>query len=428
MSEKAPLPDDDAIDRWIDALSENEAVRSYLVGRGISEETIGKYKLGFDGSSSAITIPIFDEGALVNVRFWSYGSEARARGKFRGIKGRNENRMFPDGPGPGPKVYIMEGEPDCLAALSCGLNAITFTSGASTPPSSDRLVALKDREVTILYDADDAGRKGAKKAAKEVRRYTSKVRIVDPVSLGGVEGADFTDVLSEQREALSSKLVEVEAETPWDRGKVENFHVVHDVGFAESINANYINKIVRLTATVAGCSERPYSVFLKLAGQCFSGDSENPKCIACPLFTGDREVDLTPRQLLCQVDVKDVQLQKFYDYAIGARCGAWEITEAKSDRRSIYHVALSHNIDLATTDPDSVSSDSSMQLRSAWIVTDATGGPKINSSYDLVGQTVTSPVDQANVQVFTSASQTVNPVEQFKLTDEAKQVILGFNP
>ena len=69
-----------------------------------------------------------------------------------------------------------------------------------------------------------------------------------------------------------------------------------------------------------------------------------------------------------------------------------------------------------------------MQLRSAWIVTDATGGPKINSSYDLIGQTVTSPVDQANVQVFTGATLTVNPVEQFKLTDEARQVIRSFHP
>lgn len=428
MSDKGPLPTDEQVEQWAGVLAGNGAVLEYLANRGISVKTVERYRLGFDQQSSAITIPIYDEGALVNVRFWSYGQEARARGKFRGVKGRNQNRMFPDGPGPGPKVYVMEGEPDCLAALSSGLNAITFTSGATAAPAIDRLAMLKDREVTVLYDADDAGRKGAKKAAREIRRYTNKVKIIDPCAIGGEEGDDYTDCLSKVGAQLGERIVEAEAATEWDRGKVDNFHVVHDVGFSESIASSYINKIVRLTATVAGCSERPYSVFLRLHGQCFAGDSENPKCNSCPLFTGEREVDLTARQLLCQVDVRDHQLQKFYDHAIGARCGAWEITEAKSDRRSIYHVALSHNLDMSTTDPDNISSEGSMQLRSAWIVTDATGGPKINSSYDLIGQTVTSPVDQANVQVFTGATLTVNPVEQFKLTDEARQVIRSFHP
>jgi DNA primase len=52
-------------------------------------------------------------------------------------------------------VYIVEGEKECLAAISQGLNAVTGTGG-SNPPEHEE-VLFEGKEVIIMGDNDPAG-------------------------------------------------------------------------------------------------------------------------------------------------------------------------------------------------------------------------------------------------------------------------------
>jgi hypothetical protein len=75
-------------------------------------------------------------------------------------------------------VYIVEGEKDCMTMLSAGFNAVTFTGGAGSIPKS-YLKFFAGREVVIIYDIDEAGRKGAVNLANALTRISLSTRIVD---------------------------------------------------------------------------------------------------------------------------------------------------------------------------------------------------------------------------------------------------------
>jgi|Deesub1362A_J573_1020465.scaffolds.fasta_scaffold06867_2 putative DNA primase/helicase len=129
---------------------------------------------GMKDQSPRVAIPIRDdEGRLINIRLYRPGGAKRNkvlswwRGKGREkISYGHPPRLWPApsqwGPG---RLWLVEGEPDCICALSRGLNAVSATGGAGTwrPEWGQH---FRGREVVVCYDADPAGRKGAAKVAQ----------------------------------------------------------------------------------------------------------------------------------------------------------------------------------------------------------------------------------------------------------------------
>lgn len=68
-------------------------------------------------------------------------------------------------------TVICEGEKDMLIARSYGINAITLTGGSQSSLKADYLEKFKGRNVYIVYDNDEAGKKGAKKLYKQLVDY-----------------------------------------------------------------------------------------------------------------------------------------------------------------------------------------------------------------------------------------------------------------
>lgn len=84
-------------------------------------------------------------------------------------------------------IVICEGELDALALLSCGINACTSTGGSMS--FQEEWAPLFDgKNVTIMYDNDDAGIRGAVKTAFIIKKFT--YRWVPPRL-----GKDVSDVL-----------------------------------------------------------------------------------------------------------------------------------------------------------------------------------------------------------------------------------------
>jgi putative DNA primase/helicase len=85
-------------------------------------------------------------------------------------------------------LWVCEGEPDLICALSQGLNAVTQTAGCGTwRDEFSRLMA--GRDVVIAYDADVAGFKGAHVAAKSIAQQAKGVRVlVWPGMMGSTGG------------------------------------------------------------------------------------------------------------------------------------------------------------------------------------------------------------------------------------------------
>lgn len=74
-------------------------------------------------------------------------------------------------------IWLCEGEPDLLCALSQGLNAVTQTAGCGTW-MDDFSPHFAGRDVVIAYDADQAGYKGAMKAAHSLAEHAKSVRVI----------------------------------------------------------------------------------------------------------------------------------------------------------------------------------------------------------------------------------------------------------
>ena len=168
----APLPSDEALDGWQRALLDSPLLLRYLRRRrGLSEESVRRWDLGWDEAHQGFTLPVYDRtGALVNVTwralsqdFGLCGSNGRylqTRKKVHRLAGRRAADgclpLYPDVPPEGP-LLLVEGEFDALVARQNGLPAVTGLLGQLWVGAWDE--AVRGRRVAVVYDT------GAEQAA-----------------------------------------------------------------------------------------------------------------------------------------------------------------------------------------------------------------------------------------------------------------------
>lgn len=145
-----------------------QSIRQYLNARGISDEAIAKFKIGYGTfyRTKWITIPIKD--IFGNYAFFKLRQDPHfGDDKITYPKGISaqlydwETLEKPD-----ESLVICEGEMDRLLLESKGISAITSTHGAGTfkPEWLEKISNLS--KVFVCYDNDDTGRKGAERVAK----------------------------------------------------------------------------------------------------------------------------------------------------------------------------------------------------------------------------------------------------------------------
>ncbi len=170
--------------------------RQYLNARGVSDAVIDTHKLGWGKLYGElwITIPIPDiYGAF---QFFKLRQDPNAG---------NNKITFPKGieaqiygwdtlQSEAERIVICEGELDRLALLSRNIPAITSTHGAMTFKQEWCEKIGKGRKIYVCFDNDEAGRKGAERAAKLLENTGNEIYITTlPQEVG--EGGDITDYL-----------------------------------------------------------------------------------------------------------------------------------------------------------------------------------------------------------------------------------------
>ena len=187
----ASIPADRPIDPAIvaryhqDLLLNVHALNYYMERRGITIETVKKYKIGWNSGYGRYTIPVFDEkGEIWNIRLYKFDpkdgepkiyswGESRDGKKYTWGK----NRLYPirsllaASRMQDKQIIICEGEHDALILNQNGLLAVTGTAGAgSTKLLEENVELFRDLNVVLVFDCDEAGRKGASDAAKILDR------------------------------------------------------------------------------------------------------------------------------------------------------------------------------------------------------------------------------------------------------------------
>jgi hypothetical protein len=177
---------DEQVESWHQALPQN--ILAWLTTeRGLTEPVIAHAKLGWDGERVVIPIDGLDGGWLFAKRRQPPG-EGRAGPRYLYPKGAKAALYGARSLQGVQMAIIAEGELDALILRSKGFTAVSSTGGAGTFPEEWAKLFSNIPRVYIVYDLDDAGRKGALNVAKIIP-HTKIVSL--PEELG--EHGDVTD-------------------------------------------------------------------------------------------------------------------------------------------------------------------------------------------------------------------------------------------
>jgi hypothetical protein len=170
-----------------------DAIDHLLTERGLTERTVRRARVGWDGS--AFTFPIYNgQGELVNLirRPWPDAPDGR---KYVTLRGRNRHNggveLYPR-PLPPGSWLLCEGLADALLGRQHGLPAVTSTHGVDTF-LDEWLPMVRGKRVACMYDV------GAEPIMhKRVAQLCAAGAQAWPVELGKVlrEGKDLSDALT----------------------------------------------------------------------------------------------------------------------------------------------------------------------------------------------------------------------------------------
>lgn len=186
-------------------LNDQDAINYITRIRGISLDTVKVFKIGIQTDNdgcSWLTIPHYEKGKLLNIKSRTIPPAKR---EFRRIKNCrsilfNSDAISADS----DQVYITEGEIDAITLWDQGIkNVVATTTGAGSfdPLWIDQLQGIK--KIIIIYDADEAGQRGAKEVARRLG-YDRCFNVVLP------NGQDINEFfLAEHTESVHSLFSEL---------------------------------------------------------------------------------------------------------------------------------------------------------------------------------------------------------------------------
>ncbi len=279
---------------WHDAAMRNpDLLRWFHEKRGYTDETLGRFALGWDGQR--VTIPVRDDaGKLVNVRRYLRDATSTAGKMLPLMAGSGPDvttRLFPGEPLPND-VLLVEGEWDAIAARQYGIdNAFTVTAGAGNWNPS--LTPLFDgHTVTIAYDNDDAGMKGTVKVARVLSSAGVQVRVLRIPNLP--PKGDVTDFFVEQGRSPDELRTLISDAPPFivapDAGTEPEARVVP---LHKASDAAFRGIRQELPVLLSGKAMTPYTIPYRFKVTC---DMSNKRfCGVCPMLevNGQREVVLS---------------------------------------------------------------------------------------------------------------------------------------
>lgn len=301
-----PFPKESYAEECVQRLQSKPAEIKALNDFGITNEVIAKYKLGYD--DTRITIPIYSKtDKLINVRKYLPPHRRIAgstNAKVIGVRGCNEARFFPyENLSPDKDtVYIVEGEKDCLAAISQGLNCVTGTGGSNMPQHEEMLFEGKD--VYIMVDNDPAGVRLLGHYLKKLSGIAKNIKVIK------LPCKDFVEYWTEYHNVDFEQYTEEAVLPSGIRDAIDESTSLTKSEFVENLNA----WITLENMCVIGVDPKTYTIPNRLKIKCTNISCNKPCAIGASKT--NEEIDIDPRQILQFVDssddVQDKYLRKLF--------------------------------------------------------------------------------------------------------------------
>jgi putative DNA primase/helicase len=404
------IESDVATDLHYELLNRTEILKQFMELRGLSEETIKQYVIGWDKVSGRFTIPIYDEsGALVNIR--KYKPDVKRNKMLSWAEGTGKVRLYPiQALGGDDPLIIVEGELDALSGRQRGLNCISATGGASTwKPEWNEL--LKDRNVVFCYDIDKDGKYGAKKAAASVANHAKGVKVIELPLESPLK--DLTDWFMSGRTSdelydlvREAELFKMRAGASGARELTQDTDYT-DVGLEQAAEAKYENHLVRIPVQVVGKFLNPYIVPKTLRITCPREPGVDlPLCESCPMSNTDYNSETVPghadrtleisandSRILNLIDVNDERrkdnIREMLD--IPKKCRTW--AHEATTNYNVELLSVAPDIDLRNTD------QTRSLTREVFAIGETTSEIMPSQSYIVKGLTTRHPKNQKAVHM-----------------------------
>ena len=183
---------------WVAALAAQPAVIGHLAReRGWDRGVVQALEVGRAGDGR-ITFPIRGPaGELLGVlRYLAWRNPGQE--KMRAVPGTRLRLIPHPSAEPSRFLAVLEGPPDMVSARSLGAPALCTPSAEAW--CSEWAEDLRGRRVTVIMDADRAGRSAALRIADDLIAHQCQVDIAD-LAPGRGDGYDFTDALMERGRA-----------------------------------------------------------------------------------------------------------------------------------------------------------------------------------------------------------------------------------
>lgn len=416
-----PLPSQETIDSWARALMSNkQRLKALMEQRGLERKTIIEWELGWDGSR--YTIPVRDiEGELVNVRRYQMGGAPT--NKMLNLPGHGSAVLFrPDILRDNEDIVITEGEMDCILLNQTGIPAVTHTAGASTFRAA-WAGQFVDKNVWICYDADNAGKEGARKVENLLRDFAANLFVIQiPATTKGADVTDFIHLeghsATEFRELMGEAM---------DRHGIPKMATPiplegERASLNESMSQDNQNKVLELTVSIAGKQQEPYTAPRIITATC--DQSKGAACQLCPIAARNGQAEIELRE-------DDEELFRFVDVGEQRRKTLLrEITGARCSDRVEFDIDENYHIEELLVQPsvDDRRDDETQQPVRRTVFSIRSHDSTVNRKVRLVGKNVPDP-KTGKLRFMSWVNQRVEmDIDKFEMNPERDRMLRQFQP
>lgn len=428
-----PLPTEEEITAWNKTLTKTPRILDALQEkRGIDLQTIDDYLMGWDRRTSRYTIPVYDvNGDLINVR--KYKIDPRpGEPKMTNVTGHGKAAIYGvDELVDFNKVVITEGEMDCLLLRQHlregsvkGICVVSATSG-SEHFNRQWVNSFAGKEVWVCYDADQAGRGGARKVQRMLEKVADNVYIVNIPEHPDMKGTDITDYLYKQNFGIENfmELMDVAS-----KGKVDVKKPLalsgRKVSLLDSQDVRYNHgQELEIEGSVIGLGSDPYSSPKKILATCDMSKGPNI-CNVCPLSANLGTMET-------EIRVDDPRHINFVSVNRPAkRMLLREITGALCTDRVTFEEVEKHGIQPLLVQP-SIDDRSDGETRAPMVRQVFAMGDRVtesNAKIRMVGHNVDDPRDNKSRFVAWVTEKVEVDIDTFQLTPYIRSQLNVFRP
>lgn len=395
--------------------------------RGLTDETLIKYQLGWDGER--ITIPIYDEyNTLVNFRRYKWNSTEDQWKVLNYVDELNnsygEVRIFGiESILDQANDYVVwaEGEMDRLITEQNGFPCACATSGAGTwKPEWSKLFRNKKR-VYLAQDNDEAGRNATRKLCEKLYRvvdvyvvnwpenFPNKGDLTDFFVKCQQTPEDFQKLLDSATQYIDPSMTEV---------RLADESEAKDVHLALSSSADYFGKRVRIPVMVSGKDSTPFICPKKIVANCGDSAGEDKRCASCSLAICAGETT----KVLSSIDQDVMKLIKCTDKQQQFMLMDLMGINPKCNKCSI-KIEEYMNLEELRLIPKAeanfgFSKEHEYVVRSGYYIGN---NLKTNRRYTMVGYMYPDPLSQYATYVFDQAIPEKDLISDFELNEEARE-------